>query len=42
MQSSDSTPHPISHHDAPPRILIVDDKVADARELGNTMVRRGL
>ena len=41
MQSPDSAPNPISHHDSPPRILIVDDRVADARELGNTMVSRG-
>lgn len=31
----------ISQRDAPPRILIVDDREADAREISNTMVSRG-
>ncbi len=41
MRSSVNTPPPNRRRPTPPRILIVDDVEADARELGNTMVRRG-
>ncbi len=41
MRSSSITNSSNAQRPTPPRILIVDDKEADARELGNTMVRRG-